>query len=739
MGLTRRAFLEAISLALGVGGASLTLAPGAYYQALAKSTDRKLALLIGINQYPEAALDTVPNSDGGLRGCLTDVALQRELLIHRFGFQASDIVTLTNQQATRTAILEAIAEHLVAQARAGDVVLLHFSGYGSQVRLEADGGRPYLAWVTADSRLPTEQNPTLGDLLELEVMSQLQGLATRNLTTVIDAGYQDLGFSRHGNLRVRSRPTVPTAIWPPGLAPTPSLSWPGVVLRAAAPGDLVVEGQGDGFSAGIFTYALTQGLWTALPDAANRQLWMQDLGERARRWGGAEQHPTWSGGARQTTIAYAPPTQMMAADGVVVAPSASDRPLTVWLGGLDPTLLSYLQPGSVLVTMPPSGVVTSEGQPFPSLDLRLESRSGVKAMARATDPTAPLPLQSQPVYEKVRVLPRSIDLVVAIDSRLQRFERVDATSALAAIPFVTAISPGDRGADCLFGRLPHPTPPTLTAALTQPGGQVPSPQQDLDLAPPNRYGLFTPNHYQLASSWIPKEEAVKTAIARLTPHFHSLLALKLVRLCANRQASWLGVTASLETVELKPRLLAKQRSDRGEASSPPWNGATMGGSDPSPLPLLASRTKVLYRVTSAMGDPLHGLLIQFDSQGQAHVLCPPALQTVATLAHGSAVTPSLATTVPDSGDGIPVLPTPGLVETYLVLSRQSFDRCYRILGGDSQTLPQASLFQLAQPLQLAQALLEDLHSGSSSSDHYHLGHDQWVAFNFNYCVAAEVV
>jgi hypothetical protein len=68
---------------------------------------------------------------------------------------------------------------------------LHFSGYGSQVQLQTDTGQPYLAWVTVDSRLPTEQNPTLGNFLELDVISQLQGLATSNLTTVIDAGYQD--------------------------------------------------------------------------------------------------------------------------------------------------------------------------------------------------------------------------------------------------------------------------------------------------------------------------------------------------------------------------------------------------------------------------------------------------------------------------------------------------------------------------------------------------------------------
>jgi hypothetical protein len=44
---------------------------------------------------------------------------------------------------------------------------------------------------------------------------------------------------------------------------------------------------------------------------------------------------------------------------------------------------------------------------------------------------------------------------------------------------------------------------------------------------PSRYGLFTPNRHQVASSWTTRDEAVKTAVARLTPQFHRLLALKL--------------------------------------------------------------------------------------------------------------------------------------------------------------------------------------------------------------------
>jgi len=70
----------------------------------------------------------------GLNGCVTDVELQRELLIYRFGFLAADILILTDAQATRENIETAFVEHLTAQGKPGDVVVFHFSGYGSKVK-----------------------------------------------------------------------------------------------------------------------------------------------------------------------------------------------------------------------------------------------------------------------------------------------------------------------------------------------------------------------------------------------------------------------------------------------------------------------------------------------------------------------------------------------------------------------------------------------------------------------------
>lgn len=138
MGLDRRTFLQQAGLTLFTWGATeagisvlannepLAASIKNYQQTLAQPTNRKLALLVGINRYPH---------HDDLAGCLMDVELQRELLIHRFGFNPSDILVLSDRQATRANIETAFVEHLTEQAQPDDVVLFHFSGYGSQIKM----------------------------------------------------------------------------------------------------------------------------------------------------------------------------------------------------------------------------------------------------------------------------------------------------------------------------------------------------------------------------------------------------------------------------------------------------------------------------------------------------------------------------------------------------------------------------------------------------------------------------
>lgn len=84
----------------------------------------KKALLVGINDYPGSGND--------LAGCVNDTANLKNLLVKEFGFDAAGIRILTDSRATRAGIMDGL-ETMVSRASAGDVLIFHYSGHGSQV------------------------------------------------------------------------------------------------------------------------------------------------------------------------------------------------------------------------------------------------------------------------------------------------------------------------------------------------------------------------------------------------------------------------------------------------------------------------------------------------------------------------------------------------------------------------------------------------------------------------------
>ncbi len=155
---------------------------------------RRLALLAGINQYTAEA---VPAIDP-LHGCVNDVTLFRDLITSKFGFAAADVLMLTDEQATRAAIVDGFKTHLAGQAKAGDVVVFYYSGHGSQIPDPPPSTVIRTSIVPHDSRDPANKvfDITMDDLNELldEVRAK-----TSNITVICDSCFS-------GNL-VRGRVT----------------------------------------------------------------------------------------------------------------------------------------------------------------------------------------------------------------------------------------------------------------------------------------------------------------------------------------------------------------------------------------------------------------------------------------------------------------------------------------------------------------------------------------------------
>lgn len=777
MALTRRSFLQHTGgwlTALGLSQSALSALTDRYQIALAQPTRRKLALLVGINQYPESVCDYTPPRGTALNGCLTDVELQRELLIHRFGFQPSDILTLTDQMATRQAIEEAFLFHLSRQAQAGDVVVFHFSGLGSRVQL-GEGQALQNSLVPVDGTLPTPDSPQISDLMEATLGWLLRSLATDQVTTILDVGYTNLGRVLQGNLRVRSRPNVPIGqLLPNELALQEQLirqtgitreqiqsQWqlgqlPGVILTATRPEQLATEAQWNDFSAGLFTQALTQQLWWSTPATTLRISLSRAVGT-VKQSVGLEQEPALNGQkvANQILPAYylsANPTvgAGRGADGIVRS-LEDDGKVQVWLGGLPALVLEHY--GASLLTLDGvdrAGLPVQETSPpassAPSL-LQVRSRDGltVKARPLAAEGMPPVrPQIGQLAQEVVRVLPRNIGLTIALDANLERIERVDATSAFAAIPRVSSVIAGEQAADFLFGKIQ--AAPTVTASLDPSLLSVSTVPAAPPAASKTGYGLFYLGREAIPNTLIPDVEAVKTAVNRLNPQLRTLLATKWLRLTENRGSSRLGVRATLEQIAPQERLLMQQETLRAPWSLPDSKvSALVAGNGGLTLPV---GSQIQYRLHNYSDRPLYFMLLGLDTNGNALALYTAPLEESdqgKSAPVDRCILPGDTLTVPQATAAFNWrLQAPGgLAETHILFSRAPFTQAYQVLEAELRS--QTDVHRIAavtNPLDLVQAMLADLHQASGAiapkvdipADSYALNVNAWATLSFVYQV-----
>src|SRR5258708_30180212 len=145
-------------------------------------TPTKLALLVGINDYQH------PEQVSPLAGSINDVEDMRQVLIGKFEFPPENILVLKDSEATHAGIVNALQTHLIAKAQAGDIVVFHYSGHGSQMK-DVTGkqiSRLDETIVPYDSRDPEGK---VFDISGAELHALLVQLAakTNNVTFILDS------------------------------------------------------------------------------------------------------------------------------------------------------------------------------------------------------------------------------------------------------------------------------------------------------------------------------------------------------------------------------------------------------------------------------------------------------------------------------------------------------------------------------------------------------------------------
>jgi len=162
---------------------------------LSSAMAAKHALLIGIDEYPFKPL----------HGPVNDVDALRQVLSQFWEFNKNEIITLTNEQATKKNIIEAI-QSIIHKVKIDEQVLIYFSGHGTShadpdlvFPLPISSGA-FIPYDAAGAQSLTELRETLiigrRDLYPL--FSQLDQRSS-NVFVIIDACYS--GNSVRGNQR----------------------------------------------------------------------------------------------------------------------------------------------------------------------------------------------------------------------------------------------------------------------------------------------------------------------------------------------------------------------------------------------------------------------------------------------------------------------------------------------------------------------------------------------------------
>jgi len=689
MNITRREFVQQT----GWGLLTLAISQGTlnrHLAALAAPNPRKLALLVGIDQYG-ANIPPLP-------GCLTDVELQKDLLRYRFGFQDADIVTLTGQQASGEAIEAAFLEHLIAQARLGDVVIFHFSGYGSL-------GAGKEVFITADGA----ENA----LIKENILLMARCLATDKFSLIFDSSHLPQPQPYLGNLRVRSYPESLTDLNPAELTFATDIKTRfnlknkpsnGVILAAAKPEQIALELSGNSPNAGLFTYDLTQYLWQACP-SPTIAIAFPHLRNLVASHSSQQQQPTilTSNQKNNSAPLYHTTPETSRGGAAIVTNLIDERTLEVNLVGLPLEILENYGINSCL------SFIEATGE---EISLQILSRQGLKAKAQLLSPTASLEI-GQILEEKLRVFPSKIGLIVGLDHNLTRIERVDATSTFASLPDVAAVvNIGEQTVDCILSRV---------------GGEE-----------TGNYQLLSANGSLIIGSLGAANEAIKSGIKRLQSQLETLLACKLWHLLINQESSGLAVIVTLESLDQTYISTVQTQKIVG----------SRGNNTAKNDLILPVGTEIRYQIENQEEQPLYALILVLNSDRQPLLYCSRS-ETPDNFSNSSPLAPFVVAaktkaTIPNDRQGHwKISQAKGIRENILILSRHPFPKTLTLLNATQSLKGEATpLLTLTNPLEIARAFWSDLKldlglkmdSSGSVIDEYAFDLGTWSGFRFIYQV-----
>ncbi|MBD2198581.1 MULTISPECIES: caspase family protein [Calothrix] len=733
--IKRRQFLQSLGASLtivGINQLGIQQAAWNYGKVIAQDTRRKRALLVGINEYPGTSDEDFKKRGlwYRLKGAVTDVELQRELLIHRFGFHPDDVLVLPDRQATRQNILENFKQHLIQWVKSpDDVVVFHYSGHGSNV---IDPNQVFTdklngTIVPFDADLPPGYPNNGGEVNDITagtifLLRSALGRKTKNVTFILDSCYAGGGV--RGNLIIRSRPghvelrgdTQTTQLessqeeldyqqrWLKDLDISKE-KWIEGRRKNLVNGAAIFAAQRNqeaadvtfapDVHAGVFTYALTRQLWqltsnqamgkVVIAAAAKTEQFLK-TGQNSR--GQKPGIEVKSDSTDDQQPMYFAPMQKPAAEAVIT--EVKGNAVKLLLTGAEPQVIEALGKGAIFT------VVDDRGQTQGTV--KIESRDRLNATGLLQTNSAAKIAPGTALQEQVRVIPSNLKLKIGLDKSL---DSEASKQALQALPRIEVVPLLEQEVHYILGKM------------------LPAYRQDLekraiaDLPPVNSIGLFSVGLEPIPGSFDVADESIDAAVNRLQTKFKLLLAARLIKLTLNTSSSRLNVVASLTTANTQS-LLAESFTVRGGKSQSPRIPPTVKSQTQS-IAQIEIDKPVQISVKNREERDLHIGVLIFSPDGDIDILFPLSDGKNAAL-----VSAGETLQIPNEAQiqkGVQLLFTKplGIVEVLIVASTAPIDKALKPLQAliMEHKNEKRTASEVAQKAEDAIAsLLDDLASGT---------------------------
>lgn len=577
MAFNRRHFLQFAGSTLttiGLNQFSFLHQADRYGQVLAQTTRRKLALLVGINNYPDRI--------GALSGCLTDIELQKYLLIYRFGFHPDNILEVSDNAAlkpTRSNILQAFENHLINQAKPGDVVVFHYSGHGDRIRdpnpldtaeCQQIGDCDRNGTMVPIDGLPQNNGAevVVPDIMGQTLFLLTQALRTEWVTVVLDSCHSGAGTRGTATVRAARRragsdqvliPSTAELDYQQQLISRLGLSIDevqrqrqagiakGVAVGSARRNQLAMDAQFKGFNAGGFTYLLTRYLWQLTQNQACDSVYV-NLKRSTNSLSELQQ-----GRSQVPIFEYRPDRnaqQPMYFSELVSLPAEAvllkTNPLQFWLGGV--SAQNIHNDNDTIFS-----VINAEGDAL--AEIKQMRRDGLLGEGELVSGNADGIKSGMLLREKIVGIPTNPTLEIAVDTSLNGFLE-EAESELRLVNRVEVVPINQGTVDYLFGRF-------TTAQLVEDRANLPA---------INSLGVFLPDSTPLVDTFGHSEEPITTAINRLRPRFKRLLVNQMLGQLLTVGSSSLQVVAKLSAVSGQGGVVAASRGAIEAGAITPLNG-----------------------------------------------------------------------------------------------------------------------------------------------------------------------